>query len=223
MMDFDRARRNMIDSQLRPNGVNDRRVLGALLAVPRERFVPARRRTLAYIDEDLVVREAAAGAPARYLMEPMAFARLVMLADVRAGDLVLDVGCATGYSAAVLAQLADSVVGLDDDAELAAAAEAALVELGVANAAVVAGPLAEGYASQAPYDAIVLEGAVETIPQALFAQLRDGGRLVGVVQDGPVGRATLFQSVEGNISSRVAFNVSVRPLPGFQRPLAFAF
>lgn len=222
-MDFDRARRNMIDSQLRPNGVNDRRVLGALLAVPRERFVPARRRPLAYIDEDLVVREAAAGAPARYLMEPMAFARLVMLADVRAGDLVLDVGCATGYSAAVLAQLADSVVGLDDDAELAAAAEAALVELGVANAAVVAGSLAEGYASQAPYDAIVLEGAVETIPQALFAQLRDGGRLVGVVQDGPVGRATLFQSVEGNISSRVAFNVSVRPLPGFQRPPAFAF
>jgi protein-L-isoaspartate(D-aspartate) O-methyltransferase len=88
---------------------------------------------------------------------------------------------------------------------------------------VVTGPLAAGYASQAPYDAIVLEGAVETIPDALFAQLRDGGRLVAVVQEGPVGRATLFQSVDGTISSRVAFNVSVRPLPGFQRPPAFAF
>ena len=220
MMDYSHARRNMIDSQLRPNGVNDRRVLGALLEIPRERFVSARRRPLAYIDEDIEVK---AGAPGRHLMEPMAFAKLLLLADPRGSDLVLDVGCATGYSTAVLAQLADSVVGLECDSELAAAAEAALVDLGVANAAIVSGSLAAGYASQAPYDVIILEGAVETIPDPLFDQLREGGRLVAIVQDGPVGKATLYQMVDGVISSRVAFDASVTALPEFQRPPAFTF
>lgn len=223
MIDYARARRNMIESQLRPNGVNDRRVLGALLAVPRERFVPAPRRPLSYIDEDVMVKEGSDQEPARWLMEPMAFARLIQLADIRGRELVLDVGCGSGYSTAVLAQLADSVVGLDSDEELAASAEAALVELEVTNAAIVTGPLAEGYASQAPYDVIVLEGAVEHIPETLFGQLRDGGRLVAVVRQGPVGRATLFQSVAGTVSSRPAFDISIHPLPGFQRPPAFAF
>ncbi len=223
MMDFARARRNMIEGQLRPNGVTDRRVLGALLEVPRERFVPAHRRSLAYSDEDLEVKAGEAGALPRFLMEPMAFGQLLVLADIRSSDLVLDVGCTTGYSTAILAHLADAVVGLESDDELAQAAETALVDLGVANAAVVGGPLNQGYASQAPYDVMFVEGACEEVPPALFEQLRDGGRLVAVMQDGPVGKATLFQSVEGTVSSRVAFNVSVRPLPGFQRPPAFVF
>lgn len=223
MMDYVRARWNMIEGQLRPNGVTDRRLIRALADVPREKFVPAHRRKLAYIDEDLEIRAADAASPPRFLMEPMAFARLLLLADIRSSDLVLDVGCATGYSVAVMAQLADSVVGLESDSDLATAAEAALVDLEVANAAVVSRPLAEGYASQAPFDVIVLEGAVEVIPRALFDQLRDGGRLVAVAQEGPVGQATLYQAADGVVSSRVAFNVSVRPLPGFQRPPAFVF
>jgi protein-L-isoaspartate(D-aspartate) O-methyltransferase len=223
MTDFASARRNMVDSQIRPNAVTDRRIIAALLEIPREQFVPAGRRALAYIDEDLPISEVRAGGAARYLMEPMAFARLVQLAGIRSDDVVLDIGCAPGYSTAVLAHIADSVVGLESDPELAETAEAALVELGVANAAIVTGPLPDGYASQAPYDVIVLEGAVETIPDALFAQLRDGGRLVAVVQDGPVGKAMLYRSFGGHVSSRMAFNVSVRMLPGFERPPAFAF
>lgn len=223
MIDFARARRNMVDSQIRPNAVTDRRVITALLEIPRERFVPAARRTLAYIDEDLPVKEADESGPTRFLMEPMAFARLVQLADIRPADVVLDVGCGTGYSTAVLAQIAESVVGLESETGLAEMAESVLVELGVANAAIVTGPLRDGYASQAPYDVILVEGAVEEIPEGLFTQLREGGRLVTVVQDGPVGRATLYRVAAGHVSSMTAFNVSVRRLPGFERPPAFVF
>lgn len=222
-MDFAKARRNMVESQIRPSNVTGRELVSAMLEIPRERFVPSSRRNLAYIDEDIIVREGDDGSPRRWLMEPMPFARLVQLADVSPGDIVLDVGCATGYSTAVLARLADSVVGLESDGGLAAAADATLVDLGIGNAAIVTGDLAEGCPSQAPFDVIVLEGAVETIPDALFSQLREGGRLVAVVSDGPVGKATLFRSVDGDISSRVAFDAAVRPLPGFQRPQMFTF
>jgi protein-L-isoaspartate O-methyltransferase len=150
MEDYSAIRKRMVDCQLRTGDVTDYAVLDAMGEIPRERFVPARMQSLAYIDEDLMVKEAEGEIPARYLMEPRPFARLVQLAEVKSSDIVLDIGCVAGYSTAVLARLADSVVGLEMDADLAALASENLVELGVANAAVVTGPLDVGYPSEGP-------------------------------------------------------------------------
>lgn len=223
MEDFAAARQKMIDSQLRTEGVTDYAVLAAMGEIPREQFVPSRIRPLAYIDEDLSVKDAEGELPARYMMEPAPFARLIQAAEVLPADIVLDIGCATGYSTAVLARLADSVVAIEVDAELAALAGENLVDLGVANAAVVSGPLAAGYPSEGPYDVIFLGGAVEVVPDALFAQLKDGGRLVAVVGYGLAAEATLFTRTGDDIGCRPMFNAHLRPLPGFEKPKAFVF
>ncbi len=223
MTDFALARRNMVESQIRTNDVTDHRLIAAFLEMPRERFVPPSMRELAYIDEDITLKEGDSTSGRRWLMEPMPFARMVQLAGISDTDLVLDVGCATGYSTAILARLAESVVGLESDAELAEKAEKHLVDLGIGNAAVVTGDLAQGYPSQGPYDVIILEGAVEEVPAELFSQLRDGGRIVAAVARGPIGKATLFRSTDGSVSSRVAFDVNVERLPGFQKAPEFVF
>jgi protein-L-isoaspartate(D-aspartate) O-methyltransferase len=180
-------------------------------------------RPLAYIDEDLLVKEAGAGAPARYLARPAPFARIIQLAEIAASEIILEIGCSTGYSTAVLARLADSVVAVESDADLASRASEKLVELGVANAAVVTGPLAEGYPSEGPYDVIFVDGAIEIIPDSLLAQLRDGGRLVGVVGHGRAAWATVFTRTGEEIGRRPAFNAHLPPLPGFAKPKAFVF
>lgn len=223
MEEFDAARRKMVDCQLRTEAVNDYAVLAAMGEIPRERFVPPRMRPLAYIDEDLKVREAEGEMPARFLMEPAPFARLIQAAEITPSDIVLDIGCATGYSTAVLARLADSVVAVEADPELAALASENLVDLGVANAAVVTAELTEGYPSEGPYDVIFLGGSVEFVPDALLAQLKDGGRLVGVVGHGLAAQATLFTRTTGDIGSRTVFNAHLQPLPGFEKARAFVF
>ena len=220
MSDYADARARMVDSQLRTEDVTDYGILAAMAEVPRERFVAAPLKPLAYIDEDLVAKEAAGGAPARYLMEPAPLARLLQAAEIATTDTVLDVGSATGYSAAVLARLARSVVALDSDGGLSAAASATLGDLGVANVAVVTGPLEDGYRAAAPYDVIVLEGAVEFVPDGLFAQLAEGGRLVGVVGYGRAASATVYTKTDGDVGGRKVFNAHVQPLPGFQKPKA---
>lgn len=222
MSDFELARRNMVESQVRTNNVTDRRLIAAMLEIPRERFVAPTIRELAYIDEDVPFAESGPGRH-RWLMEPMPFARLVQLAGVRPEDLVLDVGCGTGYSTAVLARLGESAVGLECEAELAARADQLLIELGIGNAAVLTGELSAGCPRQAPFDVIVLEGAVEVVPEALLRQLRDGGRLVAPVMHGPIGKATLFTKSGGEISSRVDFDINVQPLPGFRKAVEFVF
>lgn len=223
MEDFDAARAKMVDSQLRTEGVTDYAVLAAMGETPRERFLPPRLRPLAYIDEDLMVKDAEGDMPARYLIEPAPFARLVQAAEIMPSDIVLDIGCATGYSAAVLACLAGSVVAVEVDAELATLASENLVELGVANAAVVTGPLASGYPSEGPYDVVFVGGAVELVPDALLDQLKEGGRLVGVVGYGRAAQAMLFTRTGGDIGNRPLFNAHLRPLPGFSKPKAFVF
>lgn len=223
MQNFAAARTKMVDNQLRTQSVTDYDVLAAMGDVPREQFVPPASRSLAYIDSDLEVSAAGPNSPARYLMEPAPLGRLLQLAEVGKADVVLVVGCVTGYSAAVLARLANSVVALEQDTGLAAKASETLTELGVDNVAVVTGSLEAGYASEAPYDVIFVDGAVEVVPAALLDQLKDGGRLVAVVGYGRSAAATLFRRSGSDIGSHVAFDADVQPLPGFSRPKAFVF
>lgn len=219
------ARANMVENQVRPNRVTDERLLAAMAAVPRERFVGEKFASVAYVDEDIAV------SPGRYLMEPMVFARLLQAAEIKPADVVLDIGCATGYSTAVLARLADTVVAVESDEALAETAIALMTELDADNTAVVTGELSEGYAKQAPYDVIVLGGAVEQTPDALTDQLAEGGRLVCVVTGagsngagiGKVGRAMLFRRMYGALTARELFDASVPPLPGFASAPRFEF
>ncbi|MFI4986877.1 MAG: protein-L-isoaspartate O-methyltransferase [Alphaproteobacteria bacterium] len=218
MSDFTARRLNMLESQLRTNQVSEPELLAVLGEVPRELFVPERLRGVAYVDEDIPL------GGGRYMMAPLVLARLVQLAQVAGTENALDVGCGAGYSTAVLAKLCHSVVGLECAPELAAGARRRLRDLGVRNAAVVEGPLAAGHAPRAPYDAILLGGAVETIPAALADQLAEGGRLVAVVRtEGAVGRMTLYVKRAGLVTSRPVYDAATPPLPGFARPKEFVF
>ena len=220
MGDYEQVRTHMVDNQLRTNDVTDLRVLDAMESVPRERFVPTSKRCIAYSDQDIVV---ASGETNRYLMKPHVFGKLVQLAAVQPGEVVLCVGCGTGYSVAVFAQLAGSVVGIESDPQIAAAASELLVELGIENAAVIEGDLAKGGASEGPYDVIFVDGAVEVLPASLTAQLKDGGRLVVVRGLGGSGQAELHVRSGDAVSGRFAFNASTHLLPGFERPKEFVF
>lgn len=223
MIDFKQLRRGMVDSQVRPNDVTDPRLIAAMLELPRERFVPEARRSLAYLDDDLMVREPAGGRPARYLLEPMVLAKLIQALQVTPESRVLDVGTATGYSAALLGRLAGEVVALEEEDTLAASARKILAELRIANVTVVPGSLPAGWQVRAPYDLIFLNGSVEVIPEALLSQLKEGGRLGAVVRTGTLSRATLCLKSGGVISKRPLFTAFAPPLPGFDAPRGFVF
>ncbi|CAO3400682.1 protein-L-isoaspartate O-methyltransferase family protein [Azospirillum palustre] len=218
MTDFAAARYFMVEGQIRPNKVTDQRLVDVLSELPREAFVPSSARGVAYVDDDLPIGKG------RFLLEPMVFARMLQAAAVQETDRVLDVGAAGGYSTAVLGRLALSVVGLDCDEELTAAAAAALAGQGIANAKTVTGPLAEGYAQNAPYDVIVVEGTVPEVPASLTGQLAEGGRLLAIVQGkGSVGEVRLFQRTAGVVSSRILFEAQPHALPGFEKKASFVF
>ncbi len=221
--DFTMQRVKMVDGQLRTTDVNHVPLLEAMVEVPREEFVPARRRAFAYIDEDLEVAPAISSRGARFLMEPSPFGRLVQLAQITPGDFVLDVGCATGYSSAVLSRLAGSVLALESDPDLVRQASDKLSSLGYDNVAVIEGRLAEGCPDQAPYDVIFIGASVDQVPDALLSQLRDGGRLVTVIGRGNAGQATLFLREGDVFSSRRSFNAGVAPLAEFAREPSFEF
>ena len=218
MFDFATARSTMVESQIRTNKVTDAGVLAAFEATPRERFLPESRARVAYVDEDLEV------APGRFLMEPMVLARLLQAAEVETGDVVLDVGCTTGYSSALLAKLAGTVVALESDPALCDRANEILQDLGIDNAVAVSGELNEGYAKQAPYNVILLGGAVAQVPEAMLSQVAEGGRLVTVMAPQPhLGQAVLIRKSAGTTSRRVLFDASVRQLPGFAAAPGFVF
>jgi len=220
MTDFNQSRRKMVDNQLRTNDVTDHRILDAMELVPRERFVPASKKAVAYIDEDLPVGSVDTG---RVLMKPHIFGKLVQLAELRNDDVVLVVGAGTGYSAAVLSKLAASVVALEENEELAKTAGEILVDLGIENAVVVEGPLVKGYPEEGPYDAILVDGAVEVLPDALTAQLKPEGRLAVIEGLGGAGVARLYQKSGDAVSARFGFNASVSLLPEFAKTKEFVF
>jgi protein-L-isoaspartate(D-aspartate) O-methyltransferase len=223
MADFAVARQMMVDGQVRTSDVTDLRIIAAMQELPRERFVPEGRAGLAYLDLALPVAESTDGRPTRRMLPPMILAKLIQAADIQDTDHVLDVGCATGYSAAVLGRLAASVVALEEDPGLARLASAALNAVQAGNVTVVAGPLTTGWQQQAPYDVIFVNGAIEVLPPGLAAQLKDGGRFLCVRESGPAGKAMIYRSDRGAMSGRPIFDAAAPMLPGFAAPAQFVF
>jgi protein-L-isoaspartate(D-aspartate) O-methyltransferase len=215
---YDAARVNMIESQLRPNKVTDERVIGAFMRLRRELFVPERLRGVAYVDDDLPL------GGGRYMMRPMIAARLLQAADVEAKDTALVVGAGVGYEAALLAQLARSVVALEENPELARIGRSALVDHRFASVNYVEAPLPLGHRQRAPYDLILFAGAVTEIPAEINGQLAEGGHIAVVLrQHGCVGRATLITRTGGAFAPRVMFDAATPLLPGFAAKPAFVF
>jgi protein-L-isoaspartate(D-aspartate) O-methyltransferase len=221
MSDFSTARRKMVDGQVRPADVTDIRIIEAMLEVPREAFVPESRRALAYLDLDLDVSET--GTAKRFLIKPAVIAKMLQAAEIGEDDNVLVVGCASGYVAAVAAKLARRVTATESGAALAATAGDVLARLGFGNVAVRAAAATDGDQSNAPYDVIVLAGATEIVPERLYRQLKEGGRLVGVFAMSRPQRAVLVTHSRADFGERVLFDAAAPVLPGLERPPAFVF
>jgi protein-L-isoaspartate(D-aspartate) O-methyltransferase len=217
MSDLAKIRTTMVDSQLRTNKVNDPAVLDAFLTVPREAFVPEALQGIAYVDEDLPL------GGGRYLLEPMVLARLIQAAAIRRDDVVLEIGCATGYASAILGRLAKSVIAIDSDPALVQLAKTNLA--GTRNVAVFEQKPAPGYPERAPYDVILIGGAVAEIPASILDQLAETGRLVTVIENpgGALGEAVIMQRGPSGVARRGLFEAGSHTLPGFEPVLKFAF
>ena len=221
MSGFATARQKMVDGQVRPNDVTDIRILDAMLAVPREAFVPPNQRALAYLDLDLDVSEG--GAAKRFLIKPQVLAKMLQAAEIKETDKVLVAGSVTGYAAAVVARLAGQVVATESDPAQVAKAKEVLAQLGLANVTFKAAAVADGDPASAPFDVIVLDGATEVAPERLCGQLRNGGRLVGVFANTKPPRATIVTHSHGDFGHRALFDASAPVLPGLERLPAFVF
>jgi len=220
MTDFALARRNMIDGQLRPNRVNNAQLLAAVADLPRERFLPPGLRSVAYADDDVPLGNG------RCLMEPMVLARLIQTLQPQSADKALVVASGAGYGTALLARLVKSVVAVEADPRLAGSAEQTIKELGVANVRQIVGKMEDGFAAEAPYDVILIEGAVRHVPAAIVAQLAEGGRLgtvIAAVANGALGVAHLMVKEGGIASGRPIFDAGTPLLPGFATPPRFTF
>lgn len=216
MTDFAASRVMMVDTQVRPSDVTQLPVIEAMLSIPREDFVPAHRRPVAYLGENMDIGQG------RALLAPRTLAKMVNALDIGPDDLLLDLGCGYGYSTAVLAWMAQAVVAVEEVEELAAEAQARLAGAEIFNAAVISGPLVQGHAAQAPYDAILINGAVEEIPDTIADQLRDGGRIVALFQERTLGVVRLGHKVNGVVNWRFAFNAHAPLLVGFTRQTEFS-
>jgi protein-L-isoaspartate(D-aspartate) O-methyltransferase len=210
MTDFASRRTMMVDTQVRPSDVTKFPIIEAMLAVPREVYVPRDMREAAYVGENLAI------APRRVVLEARTLAKLLDALDIQPDEIVLDLGCGLGYSSAVIARLAEAVIAVEDDPALAAEAEKTLAAEGVDNAAVVLGPLAGGSAKHGPYDVITIQGAIEMLPDALAAQLKEGGRIGCVFMEGALGVARIGYKVDGVVTWRFVFNAAAPVLPGFE-------
>ena len=215
MAEHIKTRRMMVDTQIRPSDVTKFPIIDAMLSVPRERFVPDNMQDAAYLDGHIPL------APSRVVLEPRAFAKLLDALDIQPDEMVLDLGCGYGYSAAVIARMAEAVVALEAEDGLASEAERVLGETGADNVAVVSGALSEGAAKHGPYDVIIVEGGVEELPEALIDQLNEGGRIGCIFMQGALGEARVGRKSDGSVTWRQAFNAAAPVLPGFAREAAF--
>ena len=215
MTDFAQRRTMMVDSQVRPNEVTSYPVIEAMLNVPREHFVPDSRQDVAYAENNIDL------APGRVLLEPRTLGKMMDVLDLQNSDLVLDIGPGYGYAAALMARIVEAVVAVEDNPDLAAEAEARLAAQDVFNVAVVTGPLVGGCVSQGPYDAVLVEGAIEEFPEALTEQISDGGRVVAMFREGQLGVVRVGLKHDGRINWRFAFNAGAPVLPGFARRQGF--
>ncbi len=215
MSEFASRRMMMVDTQVRPSDVTKFPIIDALLSVPREVYVPADRREAAYVGENLIL------GGGRVLLEARTLAKLLDALDIQPTEMVLDLGCGLGYSAAVIARLAETVVAVESDERVAADAQRLLSEEGVDNAIVVTAPLTEGAPRHAPYDVITIQGGVEVVPQALLDQLKDGGRIGALFLDGALGTAKIGYKSADVVTWRPVFNAAAPVLDGFYRPKGF--
>jgi protein-L-isoaspartate(D-aspartate) O-methyltransferase len=221
MSGFATARQKMVDGQVRPSDVTDIRIIDAMLAVPREAFVPENKQALAYLDLDLDVSEG--GSAKRFLIKPAVLAKMLQAAEIRQSDRVLVVGCATGYAAAVIARFVTQVTATESDSALAARAQAILAANGYGNVTVRTAAPADGDPANGPWDVIVLNGATEIVPERLYGQLQNGGRLVGVFATSLPARATMVTCWHGDFGHRTLFDAVAPVLPGMELVPAFVF
>jgi len=221
MSGFSTARQKMVDGQVRTSDVTDSRILDAMLALPRENFVPEGKQALAYLDLDLDVTEG--GAQKRFLLKPVLIAKLLQAAELGPSDNVLIVGAATGYAAALAARLAGKVTATESDPALCAKGTSTLAGLGLTNVTFRTAEAAAGDSADAPYDAIVLDGATEVMPDRLCAQLKNGGRLVGVFANRAPSRAMIVTRSHDDLGHRTLFDAAAPVLPGLERVPAFVF
>lgn len=216
MNEFAQRRTIMVDTQVRPNDVTSYPVIDAMLTIPREGFVPDSLRDIAYVGEDLDIGHG------RILLEPRTLGRMINTLDLKNSDLVLDIGCGYGYTSALMARIAEAVVAIDDIPDLATKAQSILAEQGIFNVAVTQAKLTEGWPGQAPYDAILINGAIEEFPDALADQLCEGGRVIALFRENQLGTCRIGYKSDGKIAWRYAFNASAPILPGFTRAHGFA-
>ncbi|KIC12327.1 protein-L-isoaspartate O-methyltransferase [Leisingera sp. ANG-M1] len=216
MPDFTERRRMMVDTQIRPSDVTKYPIIEAMLAVPREQFVPDAQAEAAYADQNVDL------GGGRVLLEPRTLAKMLDAVDIQSDELVLDAACGLGYSTAVTARVAQMVIGVEEDEDMAADAQALLSETGADNAIVHTGPLAEGAAEHGPYDVILVQGGAEELPAALLEQLKDGGRIAALMMSGALGEVKIGYKSGGRISWRFAFNAGAPVLPGFAAERDFA-
>ncbi|WP_041527428.1 protein-L-isoaspartate O-methyltransferase family protein [Paracoccus aminophilus] len=216
MTDFAQRRTMMVDTQVRPNDVTSYPVIEAMLNVPREEFVPDALRDVAYTGENIPLGHG------RVELEPRTLGRLLESLDIQTSDFVLHLGCGYGYASAVIARIAEGVVAVEQDPDMASAAQARLTDAEIFNVAVTQGDMAAGWPGQAPYDAILIGGAIETLPDAVAEQLREGGRIAAVFVENQLGIARIGHKLDGRINWRYAFNAFAPVLPGFNRTPSFA-
>lgn len=216
MADFTAQRITMVDTQVRPSDVTKFPIIDAMLSVPREEYVPAARREAAYMGEHI---ELEAG---RVALDPRSLAKMLEAVDIQPDEIVLDLGCGLGYSSAIMAHLADFVVAVEADEAMAADAQTALSENGADNVAVISGPLTEGNAKNGPYDVIMIQGAIETVPDALLDQLNDGGRICAIFADGMLGTVKVGYKIDGKTVWRPSFSAGAPLIEGFEKPVEFA-
>lgn len=217
MMNYQAARTAMVDGQIRPSDVTLYPILEAMLTIPREVYVPSAKMPIAYMGADMDL------GGGRFVLDPRVFAKMLEKLNIQPNDLVLDIGCGMGYSAAVIAHMAEAVIAIESDGALAAEAETVLSDQSAFNAVVQSSPLADGAVEHGPYDAIIIEGGVQTVPEALLSQLKLGGRIAAIFVEGPVGQCRIGVQTQNGVVWRIAFDATAPILAGFTTTDTFEF